>query len=145
MIVSLMLASPPASQKQLSEALSIIAENDFPAQWESLLPVGTFSSHLYLDYSLKRHSRMTNAPFDNLGTHFHDSAQQPCGHERNSSDCPFHLQALPLHVQLKRDNAGAAACFGPIRRPILGDYSGLCFSSFLFFFLLSSLWLIASL
>lgn len=38
-IVSLMLASPPASQKQLSEALTIIAESDFPAQWTNLLPV----------------------------------------------------------------------------------------------------------
>jgi len=36
-----MLSSQPSIQKQLSEAISIIAENDFPQQWEGLLPVST--------------------------------------------------------------------------------------------------------
>ena len=36
-IVSLMIAVPPALQMQLSEAVTIIADNDFPVQWQSLI------------------------------------------------------------------------------------------------------------
>jgi len=38
-IVDLMVTVPPAVQRQLSEALSIISESDFPSKWENLLPV----------------------------------------------------------------------------------------------------------
>jgi len=38
-IVSLMLTAPAQAQKQLSEALTLIAENDFPRDWTNLLPV----------------------------------------------------------------------------------------------------------
>lgn len=38
-IVDLMLSVPPHIQKQLAEALSIISNSDFPAQWPELLPV----------------------------------------------------------------------------------------------------------
>jgi hypothetical protein len=37
-IVTLMLASEEALRRQLSAALTIIAESDFPAKWDSLLP-----------------------------------------------------------------------------------------------------------
>ena len=36
-LVDLMLKSPPQIQRQLSEAVSFIAEQDFPHKWESLL------------------------------------------------------------------------------------------------------------
>jgi hypothetical protein len=117
-IVSLMLASPPGSQKQLSEALAIIAENDFPQQWESLLPVRTFFPFPFpfpfpfhvcvcLSLSVPRHSRkkIMRASFKllelSLGTCLHDSAQQSPDHERNTSDCELNLQALSFHVQIK--------------------------------------------
>ncbi|KAJ3191341.1 Exportin-2 [Irineochytrium annulatum] len=38
LIVSVMIAMPSSIQVQLSEAVSIIAENDFPEQWPSLVP-----------------------------------------------------------------------------------------------------------
>ena len=37
-LVELMLSTPPAVQKQLAEAVSIVAKYDFPAKWEGLLP-----------------------------------------------------------------------------------------------------------
>ncbi|KNC97042.1 importin-alpha export receptor [Spizellomyces punctatus DAOM BR117] len=37
-IVGLMMAVPSTLQVQLGEAVSIIADNDFPAQWEKLIP-----------------------------------------------------------------------------------------------------------
>jgi len=37
-----MLSVPPHIQKQLAEALSIISNSDFPAQWPELLPVSCF-------------------------------------------------------------------------------------------------------
>ena len=37
-IVALMLSVPEQLQKQLGEGLSIIAEHDFPAKWQNLLP-----------------------------------------------------------------------------------------------------------
>eukprot|EP00741_Cyanophora_paradoxa_P021915 tig00021428_g21154.t1 len=37
-IVGLMLSTPPAIQKQLSEALSIVSQYDFPDKWDTLLP-----------------------------------------------------------------------------------------------------------
>lgn len=38
-IVSLMIGVPSAVQVQLGEAVSIIADNDFPHHWEQLIPV----------------------------------------------------------------------------------------------------------
>ena len=38
LITGLMLSTPPIVRSQLSEALSIISEHDFPAQWQGLLP-----------------------------------------------------------------------------------------------------------
>jgi exportin-2 (importin alpha re-exporter) len=37
-LVSLMCSTPPDVQRQLAEAVSIIAKHDFPAQWPTLLP-----------------------------------------------------------------------------------------------------------
>jgi len=37
-VVALMLSSPPLVRAQLSEALSLIADCDFPARWQALLP-----------------------------------------------------------------------------------------------------------
>jgi hypothetical protein len=39
LIVDLMLSAPPKVRAQLSEALSIISSHDFPAKWQSLLPL----------------------------------------------------------------------------------------------------------
>uniref|UniRef100_A0A023GFX0 Exportin-2 n=1 Tax=Amblyomma triste TaxID=251400 RepID=A0A023GFX0_AMBTT len=46
MIVGLMLRSPEQLQKQLSDAVSIIGREDFPARWPNLLPemIGHFQS-----------------------------------------------------------------------------------------------------
>lgn len=38
LITGLMLSTPPVVRAQLSEALSIISEHDFPARWQGLLP-----------------------------------------------------------------------------------------------------------
>jgi len=38
LITSLMVSAPPKVQSQLSEALTIISQHDFPGKWESLLP-----------------------------------------------------------------------------------------------------------
>merc|ERR1711892_1537036 len=38
LIVDLMLKSPGPVQKQLSQAIAIIGQQDFPAKWESLVP-----------------------------------------------------------------------------------------------------------
>lgn len=38
-IVQLMITVPDKLQLQISDALSLIAESDFPEKWESLLPV----------------------------------------------------------------------------------------------------------
>ena len=38
LITSLMLSTPPPVRAQLSEALTIIGQHDFPAKWMSLLP-----------------------------------------------------------------------------------------------------------
>lgn len=38
LITGLMLSTPPVVRSQLSEALSIISEHDFPARWQGLLP-----------------------------------------------------------------------------------------------------------
>lgn len=38
-IVNLMIAVPTALQLQLSEAVTLIADNDFPDQWQSLIKV----------------------------------------------------------------------------------------------------------
>lgn len=38
-IVELMLKSPESLQKQLSDAISIIGREDFPAKWENLIEV----------------------------------------------------------------------------------------------------------
>lgn len=37
--MQLMITVPDKLQLQISDALSLIAESDFPAHWESLLPV----------------------------------------------------------------------------------------------------------
>jgi exportin-2 (importin alpha re-exporter) len=42
-LVDLMVAVPPAVQRQLSEALSIISQSDFPHKWQNLLPVRLLS------------------------------------------------------------------------------------------------------
>ncbi|GAB4819020.1 hypothetical protein N2152v2_006066 [Parachlorella kessleri] len=39
LIVDLMLSAPPKVRSQLSEALSIISSHDFPAKWQTLLPL----------------------------------------------------------------------------------------------------------
>ncbi|KAF1810049.1 putative chromosome segregation protein Cse1 [Eremomyces bilateralis CBS 781.70] len=36
-IIGLMISSPPSIQSQLGEAVSVIAESDFPEQWDSLI------------------------------------------------------------------------------------------------------------
>lgn len=38
LITDLMLSTPPVVRAQLSEALSIISEHDFPTRWQGLLP-----------------------------------------------------------------------------------------------------------
>ncbi len=38
LITGLMLSTPPVVRAQLSEALSIISEHDFPTRWQGLLP-----------------------------------------------------------------------------------------------------------
>mmetsp|Transcript_40918 Transcript_40918/g.105829 ORF Transcript_40918/g.105829 Transcript_40918/m.105829 type:complete len:971 (-) Transcript_40918:235-3147(-) len=38
LITSLMVSTPPRVQSQLSEALTIISQHDFPAKWQALLP-----------------------------------------------------------------------------------------------------------
>ena len=38
LITRLMLSTPPPVRAQLSEALTIIGQHDFPAKWMSLLP-----------------------------------------------------------------------------------------------------------
>ena len=38
LITGLMLSTPPVVRAQLSEALSIISEHDFPSKWQGLLP-----------------------------------------------------------------------------------------------------------
>lgn len=38
LITGLMLSTPPVVRSQLSEALSLISEHDFPARWQGLLP-----------------------------------------------------------------------------------------------------------
>ena len=38
-IVTLMITVPPALQLQLSEAVTLIADNDFPDKWTSLIQV----------------------------------------------------------------------------------------------------------
>ena len=38
LITGLMLSTPPVVRAQLSEALSIISEHDFPTRWQDLLP-----------------------------------------------------------------------------------------------------------
>lgn len=45
-ILSIMLTSTPAIQKQLSAAIAIIGKYDFPTKWKSLIPemVGKFAS-----------------------------------------------------------------------------------------------------
>jgi len=52
-LVDLMVAVPPAVQRQVSETLSIISQSDFPQKWQNLLPVrgslqnsATISAHL---------------------------------------------------------------------------------------------------
>ena len=42
-IVPLMISLPTSLQVQLSEAVTIIADNDFPLQWENLIPVISFT------------------------------------------------------------------------------------------------------
>lgn len=37
LIVTLMLSSPEAIQKQLSDAISIIGKSDFPTKWPELI------------------------------------------------------------------------------------------------------------
>lgn len=37
-VVQLMLATPERVQKQLSEAIAVIAKYDFPDHWQSLMP-----------------------------------------------------------------------------------------------------------
>lgn len=39
LIVDLMLSAPPRVRAQLSEGLSIISSHDFPARWQTLLPL----------------------------------------------------------------------------------------------------------
>ncbi len=43
-IVNLMLSAPSTLQKQLSAALEIISDADFPSQWQNLLPVSILYS-----------------------------------------------------------------------------------------------------
>ncbi|ERN11678.1 exportin-2 [Amborella trichopoda] len=52
LIVSLMLNSPPLIQSQLSEALAIISEHDFPKSWQTLLPELVSTLRQATDYSV---------------------------------------------------------------------------------------------
>ena len=45
LITSLMLSTPPIVRAQLSEALSIVSQHDFPAKWPTLLPELTEKLH----------------------------------------------------------------------------------------------------
>ncbi len=48
-IVSLMISVPSSLQLQLSDAVTIVAENDFPAQWPQLVQVSChfFSTNFF--------------------------------------------------------------------------------------------------
>lgn len=48
-IVQLMITVPDKLQLQISDALSLIAESDFPEKWESLLPVSICHNFFVVD------------------------------------------------------------------------------------------------
>ena len=47
-IVNLMLSVSRKVQQQLSAALELISEQDFPAEWQNLLPVCSFFACIYV-------------------------------------------------------------------------------------------------
>jgi exportin-2 (importin alpha re-exporter) len=52
LIVTLMLSTPPKIQSQLSEALSIMSQHDFPSKWQTLLPELVVSLQSATDYTI---------------------------------------------------------------------------------------------
>jgi exportin-2 (importin alpha re-exporter) len=52
LIVTLMLSTPPKIQSQLSEALSIMSQHDFPSKWQTLLPELVVSLRSATDYNI---------------------------------------------------------------------------------------------
>jgi exportin-2 (importin alpha re-exporter) len=51
-IVNLMLSTPPKIQSQLSEALAIMSQHDFPRKWQTLLPELVKSLATATDYTV---------------------------------------------------------------------------------------------